>query len=77
MNCITRQHRQRKTDTKEILRLWRDYLSMASRMKMDVQKEIVYKPADIKQAHDDLVKLCDNRNVMKRADEIVQKYPDV
>ncbi len=77
MNCIARQHRQRKTDTKEILRLWRDYLSMALRMKMDVQKEIVYRPADIKQAHDDLVKLCDNRNVIKRAGEIALKYPDV
>jgi len=77
MNYIARQRRQRKIDTEEILRLWRDYLSMASRIKMDVQKEIVYRPADIKQAHDDLVKLCDNRNVMKRAGEIVQKYPDV
>lgn len=77
MNYIARQHRQRKTDTEEILRLWKDYLSMASRMKMDVQKEIVYKPTDIKQAHDSLVKMCDNKNIVKRAGEIVQKYPDV
>ena len=77
MNYIARQHRQRKIDTEEILRLWKDYLSMASRMKMDVQKEIVYKPTDIKQAHDSLVKMCDNKNIVKRAGEIVQKYPDV
>lgn len=50
---------------------------MALRMKMDVEKELIYKPKDVKQAHDELVRLCGGVNVAKRAGEIVQKFPDV
>ena len=77
MNYIIRQHRQRKSKTEEILILWRDYLSMAIRMKMDVQQELIFKPGDVKRAHDDLVRLCGGTDVTKRAGEIIQKYPDV
>ncbi len=77
MNYIIRQHRQRKSKTEDVLILWRDYLSMATRMKMDVHQELIFKPRDVKRAHDDLVKLCGGADVAKRAGEIVQKYPDV
>lgn len=77
MNYIIRQHRQRKSKTEEVLILWRDYLSMAMRMKMDVQQELIFKPRDVKKAHDDLVRLCGGADVAKRAGEIMQKYPDV
>lgn len=77
MNYIIRQHRQRKSKTEEVLILWRDYLSMAMRMKMDVQQELIFKPRDVKKAHDDLVRLCGGADVAKRAGEIMQNYPDV
>lgn len=77
MNYIIRQHKQRKSKTEEVLILWRDYLSMAIRMKMDVQQELIFKPGDVKRAHDDLVRLCGGADVAKRAGEIIQKYPDV
>lgn len=77
MNYIIRQCRQRKMKTKEVLILWRDYLSMALRMKMDIQQELICKPRDVRQAHDDLVRLCGGADVTKRAGEIIQKYPDV
>ena len=77
MNYIIRQCKQRKSKTEEVLTLWRDYLSMAMRMKMDVQKELIYKPVDVQRAHDDLVKLCGGTDVAKRASEIIQKFPDV
>ncbi len=77
MNYIIRQQKQRKSKTEDVLILWRDYLSMAMRMKMDVQQELIFKPGDVKRAHDDLVRLCGGADVAKRAGEIVQKYPDV
>lgn len=79
MNYIIRQCRQRKSKIEDVLIFWRDYLSMALRMKMDVQQELIFKPKDVKRAHDDLVKLCGGTDagVTKRAIEIIQKYPDV
>lgn len=77
MNYIIRQRKQRKSKTEDVLILWRDYLSMAIRMKMDVQQELIFKPGDVKRAHDDLVRLCGGADVTKRAGEIIQKYPDV
>lgn len=77
MNYILRQRKQIKVSIEEILRLWRDYLSMALRMKMDVEKELIYKPKDVKQAHDEIVRLCGGADVAKRSGEIVQKFPDV
>lgn len=77
MNYIIRQRKQRKSKTEDVLILWRDYLSMAMRMKMDVQQELIFKPGDVKQAHDDLVRLCGGADVAKRAGEIIQKFPNV
>lgn len=77
MNYIIRQRKQRKLKTEEVLILWRDYLSMAMRMKMDVQKELIFKPGDVKRAHDNLVRLCGGADVAKRAGEIIQKFPDI
>lgn len=77
MNYLVRQKRQGRTDTGEALRLWRDYLSMALRMKMDVYRDLVFRPKDVRQAHDSLVRLCGGADVAKRAGEIVRQYPDV
>jgi len=77
MNYIIRQCRQRKMKAEEVLILWRDYLSMALRMKMDIQQELISKPKDVRQAHDGLVRLCGGADVTKRAGEIIRKYPDV
>lgn len=77
MNYIVKQCKQGKVKIVELLRLWKDYLSMASRMKMDLQKEMVYKPKNIKVAHDNMIILCDNSKVIMRAGEIAQKFPDV
>lgn len=77
MNYIIRQRKQRKSKTEEVLILWKDYLSMAMRMKMDVQQELIFKPGNVKRAHDDLVRLCGGADVAKRAGEIIQKFPDV
>lgn len=76
MNYIIRQCRKQKAKIKDVLIYWRDYLSMAMRMNMDTQQELIFKPKDVKQAHDNMVKLCGGAEVAKRAGEIIQKYPD-
>lgn len=77
MNYIIRQCNQLKAKSEEVLILWRDYLSMAVRMKMEISRELIFKPKNIKKAHDDLVKLCGGADVAKRAGEVVQKYPNI
>lgn len=77
MNYIVRECRERNMKVQDMLILWRDYLSMALRMKMDVQKELIFRPRDLKKAHDNAVRLCGGADVARRAGEIVQKYPDI
>lgn len=77
MNYIIRQRSKGNSKTEDVLIFWRDYLSMAVWMKMDVRQELIFKPRDVKQDHDDLIRLCDGIDLAKRAGEIIQKYPDV
>lgn len=56
---------------------WKDYLAMAIRLGMDTKDEIVYKPKNLKQRHDELIeeirKLGDNEWICN----IASKYPNV
>ena len=61
----------------DVLSDWNDYLLMARRQKMDVTRSLVYKPRNLKKAHDSLVQLCGGVSVAKRAAEIIHDYPDV
>lgn len=56
---------------------WKDYLSMALRLKMDVMDPIVFKPRNLKQRHDQCIeeirKLGDDEWIC----EINAKYPEI
>ena len=56
---------------------WEDYLKMAKRVKMDVTKELFYKPKDIKEAHDRLIEYMEENGLSIKAGEIADKYPKV
>lgn len=77
-NYLRRQMRESRMKSKEVLTTWSDYLSMAVRLGMDPQDEIVYRAKKLKQRHDELVERCNQRkDLALRAGEILQKYPMV
>lgn len=77
-NYLRRQMRESRMKSKEVLTTWSDYLSMAVRLGMDPQDEIVYRARKLKQRHDELVERCNQRkDLALRAGEILQKYPMV
>jgi hypothetical protein len=54
---------------------WKDYLSMTSRVKMDVTNELIYRPKDLIKAHDDMVLLIEQNDAAIKAEELLSKYP--
>lgn len=62
---------------KELISTWKDYLFMASRLKMDTEAELIFKPKDLVSKHDEMVRLCGGTQIVERAEEILESYPDI
>lgn len=76
-NYLERQEKLSGRNPKELLSTWRDYLFMAGRMNRDVSQEVIYKPKDLVESHDEAVKACGGVQMMRRAAELLQAYPDI
>lgn len=76
-NYLQRQYRVSGRKPKELLSTWQDYLSMAKRLKRNVTLELIYKPKDLLEAHNEMIKLCEINAVRLSAEEVAEKYPDV
>lgn len=76
-NYLHRQMRETGEKSRQILRTWSDYLSMAKRLKMDTSDAIVYRCKKLRQRHDELVELLHNKELAIQAGEIAEKYPHV
>lgn len=76
-NYLKRQHRETGRPPKELVSTWQDYTVMASRLKMDLEQELKFKPKELVKAHDDLVALLGSKKIAQQAAEILEKYPDV
>lgn len=76
-NFLKKQEGLSGRNAKQLLSTYEDYLLIAGRLKMDTEMEIVYRPKDLKKAHDKAVELCGGRNMARRAGEIADKFPDI
>jgi len=76
-NYIQRQMTELNVNCRTVMGWWADYLSMAARLKMDVNDEIIYRVRKLKQRHDELVELCNQKKTELRAEEIAEKFPRV
>lgn len=63
-----------KEKVNEFLTTWRDYLNMAQKLKMDVTKEMIYKPKCLKDAHSDVVDMLNEADMKKSAAVVAKKY---
>lgn len=76
-NYLQKQYQASGRKPKELLSTWQDYLIMSRRLKRNVTLELIYKPKNLIDAHDEIINLCQDKNIMLNAAEVAQKYPDV
>ena len=62
---------------KQLITTWKDYLNMAEKNKLNIKLEQVYKPANLKKAHADMIKLANKAEIEKEAKPIRRKYKKV
>ena len=76
-NYVRRQMPSFRRNSREVLRTWEDYLSMAKKLHMDVYDEIVYRTRKLRRRHDDLVLKCQEKDIELQAEEMEEKFPHV
>jgi len=74
-NYLVRQKGQQSESIHQVLTTWKDYLSMARRVKMNVYDEIVYRASKLYQRHKELVKYIEENQLSVTAGELAEAYP--
>lgn len=77
VHYVTRQMRENQMDCKTVLQTWEDYLSMATRLGMDTNDEIVFRTSKLRKRHDELVERMNKHNLSEKAGKILMDYPNV
>ncbi len=76
-NYIHKQMPSFNNNVREVVNTWEDYLSMAKRLHMDIDDEIIYRVRKLRQRHDELVLLCEEKAIELQVEEILKDYPHV
>lgn len=76
VNYLRRQQLLCRETPKQLITTWRDYLSMAERLKMNTAEEMIYKPKDLYAAHQMLVERINRGQDKKEAKAMAQKFPE-
>ena len=77
-NYLRRQMRELHMPCRQVLTTWADHLSMAARLKLDLNNVAVYRVRRLKQRHDELLGLFDHdASLAIRAGQVLQKYPHI
>lgn len=76
-NYLRRQIADSRMDCEQVLTTWQDYLSMAKKLKMDVNDPIIYRVKLLRRRHDELVVRCQQKDHKRQAAPIRKKFPNV
>lgn len=76
-NYLRRQAADSREDVQQVITTWRDYLSMAERLGIDTNDEIIYRVKLLRQRHDELVLRCKQKDKEDQAAEVLKKFPKV
>lgn len=76
-NYIKKQQMSTKETFAQVIRTWQDYLNMAEKIKMPMNEERIYKPKDLKRAHEEAIIILQAAGIKKQAQEINKKFPKV
>lgn len=77
-NYLRRQMQETHMKCRQVLTTWDDYLSMASRLKLNMESPAVYRTKNVKKRHDELLKFFHHDAGMAiRAGNVLKKYPHI
>lgn len=76
-NYLYRQMADSGMDCEQVLTTWQDYLSMAKKLKLNIDDPIIYRAKLLRQRHDELVARCQYNSYKQRAVPIRKDFPDV
>lgn len=76
-NYLRRQAEVSQESIYQVIATWRDYLSMANRLGIDTNDEIIYRAKLLRQRHDELVLRCKQMDKEKQAAEVLKRFPKV
>jgi len=76
-NYLIKQCNLSCSSMEDTIRTWADYLNMAEKMKMNIDLEQIYKPKDLKLAHDKLVVYRSQQGIDKMVKDLEKKWPKV
>ena len=76
-NYIMRQRKISKMEIKNLLSTWKDYLSMAKRIQLNVKDPIIYRTKELVKRHNEIVKIVKDKDLVLRAEEISEAFPEV
>lgn len=76
-NYLCRQQIMGKDTFLQMLYTWRDYLDMAVKLHMNLDKEMIYKPKNLQQAHDELILALESEKIKEQEEEIRKQWPKV
>jgi len=76
---VQRQVSDSHESVRQVIATWQDYLSMANRLGIDTNDEIIYRAKLLRQRHDELVLRCKYADVDKdqQAQEVLKDFPKV
>ena len=75
-NYLHRQMKEKGNPPAVTLDMWNDYIDMCKKLKKPVSNEMVYRPKDLKLAHDECMALLKRESAAKRAEEVRGKFPE-
>lgn len=76
-NYLIRQAMQMGEEIKRVHTVWRDYLSMAKRLEMDVTDAVVYRTPKLSLRHQQLIERIEEKAMRERIGEIEALYPKI
>lgn len=76
-NYIQRQMKESDDTSQQVLRTWKDYLSMAEDLGINTNDEIVYRARNLHQRHNELVLRLNQKDFEKEIEKKETKFPQV
>lgn len=76
-NYLVRQMNESGCSSKSLISTWEDYLSMAKRLKMNINDAIIYRVKELVKRHKEMVLLIEENEAAIRAEEIAELFPHV
>ena len=75
-NYLRRQQEVTGETASGVVSTWTDYMDMCKRLKKQTDNEMIYRPKDVRLAHDECLALLKREDAGKRAKEVRKKFPE-